>query len=305
MVLVRDGDPAYVARIEREAAPATVMRLPRWLSGAFERVGCWRAARLFRPDVIHTHLGRATSRVVRAGGKVPHVATLHIEWRRPYARCDGVICIASWQKATMPAAFKRRVDVIWNSIAPPPPVGNALAQRPSGKVAYLSVGRLVPNKGMDVLIRAFRLAFPDLSAPVTLTIAGDGPELGRLRELAAGDGRISLLGYVDDVRPLYQAAHVYVSAARIEPFGLTILEAMQAGCHLVCTRTDGPMEFLAHQAPEWTEIDDIERLAGALKRHGMPPLAPRAWNMADFAPAHAAQRIEAFYRDCIADRAAQ
>lgn len=300
-VLVRHGAPAYVARIRREAAPAQVLLATRWLTGALESFACLAAARRFRPDIIHAHLGRAAQRAMRPRASVPLVATLHIDWRRQYLRCDGVICIASWQKEAIPSSFKGRVEVIWNSVPARPAASPA--QRRTDGVDVLSVGRLIPNKGMDVLIRAFLEAFPKRDEPVTLTIAGDGPEHSALRTLAAGDPRIRILGHVDDLGPLYAQAHVYVSAARIEPFGLTILEAMQAGCQLVCTRTLGPVEFLAKQEPAWVAIDDVSGLAAALRAHATAPVAPRAWDMSEFEPRHAAARIEAFYAACIADRA--
>jgi glycosyltransferase involved in cell wall biosynthesis len=156
---------------------------------------------------------------------------------------------------------------------------------------------------MDVLIAAFRKAFPAGDEAVTLTIAGDGPERDRLADLVAGDARIRMLGYVEDVRPLYRAAHVYVSSARIEPFGLTILEAMQAGCQLICSRTEGPSEFLALQDPTWVDIEDIDALADALRRAAAPPVPSKTWDMRAFAPATAAEKIEAFYKACIADLA--
>jgi len=302
-VLVRNGTPGYVARFQREAAPAAVRLLPRRVPAALESLGCWWAARSFGPDVIHAHLGRAAQRALRPGAHVPLVATLHIDWRRHYQHCDGVICIAGWQREAIPQAFKGRVEVIWNSVSPGP--GPQLATRRGDGVDVLSVGRLVPNKGMDVLIRAFRAAFPEPAAPVTLTIAGDGPERTRLQALAAGDPRIRLLGYVDDVVRLYPGAHVYVSAARIEPFGLTILEAMQAQCQVICTRTAGPLEFLAQQPPHWVAIDDVEALAEALRAHARLPVAPRAWDMAPFAPHVAAEKVVAFYEACIADRKAR
>ena len=303
-VLVRDGPPSYTTRVAREAAPARVMHLPKWLGGPFESIGCWNAARRFRPDIIHTHLGRAAARAVRVGTRVPLVSTLHIDWRRQYLRCDGVICIAAWQKADIPATYKGRVEVIWNSAPPWPLRAAEQVPRRADRVDFLSVGRLVPNKGMDVLVRAFRAAFSDGREPVGLTIAGDGPGRAQLATLAAGDPRIQIQGYVDDVRPLYEAAHVYVSSARIEPFGLTLLEAMQAGCEIVCTKTAGPREFLAGQELSWVEIDDVDGLAQALRTAAAQRRAPRHWDLSAFTPAAAIEKIDAFYKACIADRAA-
>lgn len=301
-IIIRDAGPGYVERFRREAAPAEIVTLPSWLPGALEGFGCRPHVRTFLPDVIHTHLGRATSRLSGLERRVPHVATLHINWRRQYAHCDAVICIAGWQKAEIPEGFKGRVAVIWNS---PPPHAPLPPRRAADTVSFLSVGRLIPNKGMDVLVRAFQDAFPRPETPaVSLTIAGDGPELQALRALAGDDARIRLLGHVDDVAALYAQAHVYVSAARFEPFGLTILEAMQAGCDLICTRTQGPIEFLAGYDVAWVECGDATTLADALRTHAHAPRPRRAWDLTPFAPRQAAARIEAIYRTCLADRKA-
>lgn len=297
-VVIRDAAPGYVERFRRDAAPAAVKVLPAWVPGALESLGCWPHVRRFRPDIIHTHLGRATSRLARLRRSAPHVATLHINWRRQYAHCDAVICIAGWQRKEIPESFKGRVAVIWNSVPPRYPVAS---QRPADTVCFLSVGRLIPNKGMDVLIRAFQDAFPQSGVPVSLVIAGDGPELPALRGLAGDDRRIKLLGHVDDVGALYDQAHVYVSAARFEPFGLTILEAMQAGCQLICSKTQGPVEFLAGYDLAWVECGDTTTLAAALRKFAQTPVTSRTWDLTPFEPRRAAVQIEALYRTCLAD----
>lgn len=303
-VLIREGTPDYVARVRQVASPARVLTLPRGLPAVLESVGCWIKARAFCPDVIHAHPGRAASRTRLAARSVPHVATLHIDWRRQYMRCDAVICIADWQRAGIPSTYRGEVQTIWNSV-PERPAGEApdRCRLPHDKVQFLSVGRLIPNKGMDVLISAFRSAFPDPRTPVSLAIAGDGPEGAALAGMASADPRIRLLGYVPDVAPLYDTAHVYVSAARFEPFGLTVLEAMRAGCQLIATRTQGPSEFLSGYDVTWAECDDSQSLADALRRFGTPPVSRRTWDMTPFSPVAAAHKIEDLYRRLLAKRA--
>jgi len=102
----------------------------------------------------------------------------------------------------------------------------------------VSVSRLVPRKGMDVLIEAAsRLApsYPDL----VVAIAGDGREHAHLHRLAAGSpGTVRLLGRVsdEDRAALLGAADVFVMACRNrwlgleqEGFGIVFLEAAAAG----------------------------------------------------------------------------
>lgn len=89
----------------------------------------------------------------------------------------------------------------------------------------LSVGRLVPYKGFEYLIRAMR--FVDAN----LLIIGRGPLLDNLRFLANQEGisrKIHFLDYVSNLIPYYYACDVFVlpSIYKTEAFGLVQLEAM-------------------------------------------------------------------------------
>ena len=124
-----------------------------------------------------------------------------------------------------------------------------------GTFVFGSVGRLMPEKGMDVLIRAFRDAFPAGEAKVRLVIAGEGAQRGELERLAAGDDRIILAGTQAEIAPFYRAFDTFVSAARFEPFGLAIIEAMGAGCPLIATRIHGTVEFVTDPRVLWADPD--------------------------------------------------
>ena len=122
---------------------------------------------------------------------------------------------------------------------------------PVGGSLVVSVSRLVPRKGMDVLIEAAnRLApsYPDL----VLAIGGDGRELVRLRRLAAeSPQRVEVLGRVsdEDRASLLGAADVFVMACRSrwlgleqEGFGIVFLEAAAAGVPQVAGDSGGASE---------------------------------------------------------------
>jgi glycosyltransferase involved in cell wall biosynthesis len=109
------------------------------------------------------------------------------------------------------------------------------------KSTVIVVGRLVPYKRVDLVIRAFqRVAyqFPD----TTLQIIGQGPERERLEQMAKELGiehRISFEGFVEshlEVLERIKASKVLVTASEIEGFGIVLLEAMALGVPYVATR---------------------------------------------------------------------
>jgi phosphatidylinositol alpha-1,6-mannosyltransferase len=115
----------------------------------------------------------------------------------------------------------------------------------------VSVSRLVPRKGMDVLIRAgagLRTSFPDL----TIAIGGVGRDSSRLARLIDSTGApVRLLGRVEDraLPELYGAADVFVMACRDrwhgleqEGFGIVFLEAAACGVPQVAGRSGGAAE---------------------------------------------------------------
>ncbi len=118
-----------------------------------------------------------------------------------------------------------------------------------------SVSRLVPRKGMDVLIEAAnRLApsYPEL----VVAIAGDGRELDHLRGLAAQSSlTVRVLGRVsqEDRAALLGAADIFVMACRNrwlgleqEGFGIVFLEAAAAGVPQVAGDSGGASEAVLH-----------------------------------------------------------
>lgn len=105
----------------------------------------------------------------------------------------------------------------------------------------LFVGRLVPDKGLDVLLEAWRAA--DLGEDAALAVAGEGP----LRALVEGSGpRVRALGQVsrEDLPALYAAADVLVlpsvrTATFLEPWGLVTNEAMLQRTPIIASASVG------------------------------------------------------------------
>jgi glycosyltransferase involved in cell wall biosynthesis len=268
----------------------------------------------FRPEIVHTHLDPAARRIGRVAQRlgIPHVATLHLNFSpREYGACDGLILIANWQRQTLPPEFAGVAAVVHNWL--PASVAEAVRKATENDVAQLrrawaddqtfvfgTVGRLVPEKGVDLLVHAFRRAFPQPDAPVRLVIVGNGPERAALQELAGSDSRIFFAGAQADVAVFYLAFDAYVSPARFEPFGIAILEAMAAGCPLVLTRSQGPIEFVADAQALWVESMTDTSLANALLKLQASGRRRIAYTLDNFSAARASAEIQQFYNRVLA-----
>ncbi|HWE65804.1 MAG TPA: glycosyltransferase family 4 protein, partial [Acidimicrobiales bacterium] len=147
---------------------------------------------------------------------------------------------------------------------------------PAAGPLVVSLSRLVPRKGMDVLIEAAgRLtpSFPDL----VVAIGGDGRELPRLRRQAdASPAAVTLLGRVsdEDRAALLGAADIFVMACRNrwggleqEGFGIVFLEAAAAGVPQVAGLSGGAAEAVVDGVTGLVvaEPQDPGRVAEALR----------------------------------------
>jgi glycosyltransferase involved in cell wall biosynthesis len=318
-VLVADSG-SETARQFRDAiaadAPALIA-LPRWLPSWLQRPAAAMILARRRPDIVHTHLNPAARRIGAVAQRlgIPHVLTLHLGYdAHEHAAIDGLVALHTKQREQIPPDFAGAVTIIWNWL--PARVAAAIAQvraadverlrdgwgADDGTFVFGSVGRLMPEKGMDVLIRAFRQAFAAGEAKVRLVIAGEGAQRGELERLAAGDDRIRLVGTQTEIAPYYQAFDAFVSAARFEPFGLAIIEAMGAGCPLIATRIHGTVEFVTDPRVMWAEPDRVDDLAVQLRAAADRGRGRITYDMAPFILARAAAEMQAFYRSVIARR---
>jgi glycosyltransferase involved in cell wall biosynthesis len=114
----------------------------------------------------------------------------------------------------------------------------------------VAVGRLVPVKRFDELIRVFMKVHRQIPS-ARLVIAGEGylrPELEALRRELGGDEVIELPGRVsdEDLRDLYRRAWVTTSASLREGWGMSLTEAAACGCPVVATDIAGHRDATRH-----------------------------------------------------------
>lgn len=142
----------------------------------------------------------------------------------------------------------------------------------------VAAGRLVPNKNMALLLRAYAKADPD----ARLVILGEGPERPALERLAATLGiadRVDMPGFVANPFALLARAQAYAMPSNAEGFPNGLVEAMACGVPVVATNcASGPSEILADRprsavtggidvdAGALVPTDDVDAFAAALRR---------------------------------------
>ncbi len=110
----------------------------------------------------------------------------------------------------------------------------------------VAVGRLVPQKGFDELIRVVAEMVDDLPN-LCLYIVGEGSERPQLEEMIAtfgAEGHICLTGYMANPYALMSRADLYVCSSRAEGFSLTVAEAMALEIPVISMDCSGPAELL-------------------------------------------------------------
>ena len=147
----------------------------------------------------------------------------------------------------------------------PPPGTDRASLGLADKKVVLSVNYLVPRKGLDLLIRAFRKV---RNSNAVLVLVGSGPEEDRLRRLAAGDRRILFPGYQAGASKTawYAAADVFVFPTLHDPWGLVVNEAMTFGLPIIATDAAGCAPDLVQDNGLVIPAGDIGALEDALAR---------------------------------------
>ena len=175
--------------------------------------------------------------------------------------------IVGWWLAGMPADLPAR-----------PP---ATAAVPKGSPLFVSAGRLIPQKGTDLVIRALA-AYRRQFGPCALWVIGEGPERERLVKLSRQlgvDDMVSFLGTVDHqvLKGAFQACKAFVFPTLQDFVGRVVVEALSAGAPVVISPMTGAVGTIVHDGVNGLVVDprDVTALAGAM-HHAADPVTPRA-----------------------------
>jgi glycosyltransferase involved in cell wall biosynthesis len=294
--------PVQVVRTRRNVDPLLVGRIARRLRGA-------------RADIVHTHMihadlyGLPAARLAGVRGTVSSRHDNNPFRREPVYRWlnERAMRMADRVVAISHAVTKFVVDVegvdprsvvtIHYGLAPGATASVTreqamarLALQGDGPVVGV-VGRLVEQKGIDVLIDAFPEVLRRHPA-ARLLVVGDGPEGMALRRRASRlglDGRVVFAGWINNARDVMPACDVMVMPSRWEGLGLAALEAMACGRPLVASAVDA--------LPEVVRDGETGMLVSPGDRHALAGAVNRLLDCPDWAAALGAAG-QARVRDC-------
>ena len=119
------------------------------------------------------------------------------------------------------------------------------------KPIFLYVGRVAVEKNIE--------AFLKLDLPGSKWVAGEGPQLARLK---SEHPRVRFTGVLNQIElaALYNAADVFVFPSRTDTFGLVLLEALACGCPVAAYPVTGPIDVIG-DAPAGALDDDLRTAA--------------------------------------------
>ena len=118
---------------------------------------------------------------------------------------------------------------------------------PAKKTIMLWVGRLVPIKGLDLLLRAWALLSEQERAGALLVVVGEGPERDKLLEMITRLGlpdSVCLVGSQQTVRDYYWAADLFVLPSRTEGLSGALIEAMACGLPVIASNIGGATDMV-------------------------------------------------------------
>ncbi len=268
--------PALAARL-REGRPDILLSQRGYLNAvaAFAHLASGRQGRL----VLMEH--SLTSKVLQEARMPSRPVDRLIGLLGPaiYRLSDAIVGVSLGVAADLSATMRlpsQKVKVLYNPAIPDAdelarslaaPI--ALPWAEDGKPLIVTVGRLSPEKGYDLLFQAFLRLREKLDA--RLVIIGTGPEYADLeRRIASLDlrERVFLVGYQSNPYAWLRRADAFVLSSVIESFPTVILEAMAAGTPVVAFDCpEGPREIIT---PEHDGLlvppRDPEALAQGLHR---------------------------------------
>ena len=287
---------ALVAFFRRQSRPYDVVHANFFMSG-LASLNVRRELDI--PLVITFHaLGLVRRQYQREADRFPD-ARFEIE-ARLIRESDGIVAECPQDRIDMQRLYdadESKITVIPCGFDPDEfwPIDRADARAYLGWDAHafnvLQLGRLVPRKGIDNVIRAAAILQHEHGVHACLHVVGGNsetpnlmatPEIGRLAALALDEGIADQVDFVgrrgrDALPTYYSAADVFVTTPWYEPFGITPLEAMACGTPVIGSAVGGIQFTVEHEKSGLlVPPDDPHALAARLAQlHRDPQLAKR------------------------------
>jgi glycosyltransferase involved in cell wall biosynthesis len=211
--------------------------------------------------ILHIHNFKDATVALRAralassGKKIKVVCTRHLIAQAKtdsshiatYNALDHIIFVSQIAydefMSSQPQIDNKHLHVVHNSIAAPEPCTKA----ESDAITLLFTGRIVPEKGVETLIRALAKV-GDKNIKLNICGTGKGDYINQLQLIASDhnvDQQIQWLGHVDSVWPEIARADIGIMPSTWrEPFGLSLLEYMSQGLAVITTNNGAQPEII-------------------------------------------------------------
>jgi len=281
-VILGEGETLAKKLTEKNIRVVSLPELSRNINLASDWSVFWSLYRIFRrerPDIIHLNsskIGGLGSLAGRLAGIKKIIFTGHgwpFNEKRPWWQ-KKILTFFSW----LTIVFSHQTILVAKSLMKPISAWplttgklkiihngidyiNFLSERDArtlllpnkaDKFWIGTVAELHPNKGLDILIEAFARLVKDMLGSQTgwslyLVIIGEGEERARLEKIISDkrlDGRIILLGQVEEARKYLRAFDVFVLPSRTEALPYALLEAGSAGVPIVASEVGGIPEII-------------------------------------------------------------
>jgi glycosyltransferase involved in cell wall biosynthesis len=302
--LDRDRWEPYVAcppetplseRLANDGIPLRCLSLVAWRKWYAPLIR-WRAVRSLRavvtdlsPALIHVNdiwWVPQTIAAVRGISRLGRPIVAHVRQeiepqkagRYSLGSLDAVIAISKQVEQALIAGgvSAKAVRMIYSGLRfsnEAPPADKAALCRALGlsadAVLVGTVAHLFPRKGYDVMLRALPVIAREIPGVQYLVIGTGEPAYEqKLKSLAAALGvrdRVHFVGFQEDVTPLLSALSLYIHPARMEGFGIAVVEALAAGNAVVASRVGGLPEIVEHgRTGLLVNPDDSDELSAAV-----------------------------------------
>jgi GalNAc-alpha-(1->4)-GalNAc-alpha-(1->3)-diNAcBac-PP-undecaprenol alpha-1,4-N-acetyl-D-galactosaminyltransferase len=251
--------------------------------GNFGQLGVLKKAIIAsRPDVVISFVNKTNIVTLLAcrGLKVPTIVSEHVypaygelnkAWqklqKRTYRRADLITVQTHSALSFFPAFEGYNTSVMPNPIAIPEsePIESRLY---TDDRHILAVGELIPQKGFDLLIKAFAQICHQ-HPEWTLTILGDGEMREELEALTVAFGleeRIYMPGTLKNVAAYLRKADLFALSSRFEGFPVTLCDAMACGVPVIAADClSGPREIIHNGTDGMLVVpDNVDALASGI-----------------------------------------
>jgi len=181
---------------------------------------------------------------------------------------DGIVAMSNESVRELTAASfpRNRILTVPNGVRLP--TTETDSQEDSRECRVVFMGRLVEQKGLRYLLKAWRMVADTTKTPARLELWGNGPLKDELialgNQLALGDTLV-FKGHVDNASEKIASAGIFVLPSQIEGNSNAVLEAMAASLPIVATQVSGTEMQVGEQGqPFLSSYGDIQALAANL-----------------------------------------